>query len=139
MQLVIPRQRAIVNFFIGAFLLSSVINLFTSEVFFVAYSAYTGIAGTLVLILSIALYYFQLVRSDEVLKIGRLLPFYISIGAVILHLCLTPFFIYSNYFSESLSKDFVGTYLVVLKFTNLLVYSIYIFGFIICLKKRSSY
>lgn len=139
MQLAVSRQRTIVNVLIGVFLISSVINLIASKVFFAAYSTHTNIAGTLVLLFTISMYYFKLVRSDEVLKIGSLLPFYISIGAVILHLCLTPFFIYSNYFRESISKEFVGTYLIVLRITNLLVYSIYIIGFIVCRKKKSLY
>ena len=139
MQLIVQRQRQILNFLLVIFLVSSMVNLLLSSVFFEAYSAYTNIVGMLVLLLSIAMYYFKLVRSDEVLKIGRLLPFYISIGAVILHLCLTPFFIYSSFFRESVSKEFVGTYLIVLRITNLLVYSIYIFGFIICRKNKSLY
>jgi len=139
MQLVIPRQKQILNVLLVTFIVSSVVNLFTSDVFFVAFSAYTNITGALILLLSIAFYFFNIVRSDEVLKIGKLLPSYIAFGAVILHLCLIPFFIYSNYLRESVGQEFVDIYLFVLRITNLLVYSVYITGFIVCRKKKFIY
>lgn len=139
MQLVIPRQKQILNFLLLAFIVSSVVNLFTSDVFFVSFSNYTVIAGALILLFSIALYCFKLVRSDDVFNIGKVLPFYIAFGATILHLCLIPFFIYSNYLKASENLEFVNTYFFVLFITNLLVYSIYITGFIVCRKKKSLY
>ncbi len=138
-QLTVIWQRKLVNLLLVLFLTTSIANLFTSQVFFEAFSAFTNITGTLALLVVIGLYYYQLVRSDEVLKIGWLLPFYITIGAVILHLCLTPFLIYSAYFKSIMHPDFTDTYLVVLGITNLIVYSIYILGFIVCRKKSFHY
>ena len=138
-QLVSRWQRKLINILLALFLSTSIVNLFTSQVFFEAFSAYTNITGTLVLLFVIGLYYYQLVRSDMVLRIGWLLPFYVTIGAVILHVCLTPFLIYSAYFQSAIHPDFTGAYLIVLKVINLLVYSIYILGFIICRRKKSLY
>ena len=138
-QLVSRWQRKLVNIILVLFLTTSIVNLFTSDVYFKAHSTFTNVIGSLSLLITIGLYYYQLVRSDLVLKIGSLLPFYITIGAVILHVCFTPFLIYSSYFQSSLHPDFTDMYSTVLIFINLLVYSIYILGFIVCRRKNSLY
>lgn len=139
MQLTDNLQRKIINWFLVLFITTSVVNLLTSDVFFTAISSFTFVSGVLVLLPTIGLYYYQLLRSDEVLRIGKLLPFYVTVGTIILHICLTPFFIYSNYFSADENLDFANTYTFAIRIINLFVYSIYILGFIVCRRKKSLY
>ena len=130
--------RKIIYFLCIVFVLSSLINLFVSDIFFIYYSSFTTIFGSLLVLFSIASYYYQLLTSDAILEILRSFPFYVAIGAILLNVILTPLFIYSRYFSNEISPEFVETYKILLITTNLLVYLIYAFGFTICLRNKSS-
>lgn len=134
--LAIPRK--IILFLCVVFVLSSMLNLLTSNIFFIYYSSYTTIFGSLLVLCSIACYYYQLLTSDAILEILRSFPFYVAIGAILLNVILTPLFIYSRFFSQEISPEFVETYKILLITTNVLVYLIYAFGFTICLRKKSS-
>ncbi|GEQ86182.1 hypothetical protein ULMS_16900 [Patiriisocius marinistellae] len=127
----------LISILLWVFAITSIINLLFTDVFFRTLSVYTDLAGTTVLLFSIGVYHIQLLRSDEILNFKLLLPFYISIGATILSLCFVPFAIYGGFFKSDISEDFIQLQSNALLFVNLLVYSIYIFGFLICLKKKS--
>jgi|TARA_R100000479_G_scaffold33554_3_gene14041 hypothetical protein len=130
-------QRNLVSILLVLFVIGLIIDFSISGNFFNGYSAFGDIAGTLLVLFSISLYYYQLLTSDEILNFNTSLPFYISIGAILLHLVLTPLFIYSGYF-DSESPEFVELYKRIVLFTNLLVYLLYSIGFIICLRKKDS-
>ena len=122
-----------------AFLLASILYFIFTDVFFVAFSPFTVIIGTLLIFLSIFLFYLELLNSNEILRVHRLLPFYISVAALVFHLCTTPLFIYSTYFSQSLNPEFYKLYLQVIFSTNFFMYSLYIIGFIVCARNKNSY
>ncbi|RFN57911.1 hypothetical protein [Marixanthomonas ophiurae] len=128
--------RKFLNVILVLFIITSTLNLLFSDVYFVAFSAFTNVVGTVLVLLAISLYYYELLNSDAILKFDKSLPFYISLGAILLHLVLTPIFIYSRYFSLSESPEFVELYKTILLFTILLVYLLYTIGFFICLKKK---
>ncbi len=128
-------QRNLLTLLLILFIVSQIIEFSISGNYFDGYSSYGDIVGTFLVLLSISLYYYQLLTSDEILKFNTSLPFYISIGAILLHLVLTPVFIYSGYF-DSESPEFVELYKRIILFTNLLVYLLYSIGFIICLRKK---
>lgn len=120
------------------FFITATFNLVFSGIFFEAYSAYTSILGTLILVLLILLYSYELLRSYRILEFYKDISFYISIGAMVWHLCATPLFIYSKYFSLQ-SPDFVFLHTWVLRLANIVLYGAMIIGFIICsqnLKER---
>jgi len=120
------------------FVVTAIVNLFSSDVFFTSFSAYSNITGSLLALLAIALYYYQFVNSDAILDVKKHLPVYISIGAMLLYFVLTPIFIYSRYFDIKENPDFVELYKTLLVVTNVLVYLIYTIGFIVCLRKNDS-
>lgn len=127
----------LINILIWIFAISCILNLVISGIFFSLVSVYTLLAGTLLLLLIIGIFQLQLLNSDEILNFSGILPFYVSIGATVLNLCLVPFAIYGKYWASSISPEFIAFRSNALLIVNLLVYSIYIFGFIICLKKKS--
>jgi len=131
------QQKRLITFLLVLFIVGQIIDFSVSGTYFESYSSYGDIVGTALVLLSIGLYYYQLLTSDEILKFNTSLPFYISMGAILLHLVLTPLFIYSSYF-DSGSPDFVKLYKSIVLFTNLLVYLLYSIGFLICLKKKGS-
>ncbi|PVW14761.1 hypothetical protein DDV96_09610 [Marixanthomonas spongiae] len=129
--------RRFLNVILISFTGAAILNLIFSDVYFVAFSAFTNVVGTVLVLLSISLYYYELLNSDSILKFDRSLPFYISLGAILMHLVLTPIFLYSRYF-DSESPEFVELYKTILLFTILLVYLLYTIGFVICLRKKDS-
>lgn len=128
----------ILNVLLLLFLLGSVSYLLFSEIYFVSFSPFTLIVGTLMILASISMYYLELLQSDLILNVTRSLPFYVSIGALIFHLCTPPLFLYGIYFSESINPEFVSTYKLIIFGSNFIMYTIYILGFIICAQSRKS-
>lgn len=132
-------NRSIIAFLLIAFVFGSVLNLVYSGVYLKGFSAFTNVTGSLILLLAIAIYYYQLLTSDAILEIKRSIIFYISIGAIILHIALTPILIYSIYYNRNNGYDeFLTMFRIVLFSTNVLVYLIYTAGFILCRNKKSS-
>lgn len=117
----------------------SVLHQLFSGVFFIGYSPFTVIVGTVFILASIAFFYLELLNSNLILKVHKTLPFYVSVAVLIFYLCTTPLFIYSTYFSESLNPKFYQLYIRVIISTNFIMYSIYIIGFIVCTRKRNQY
>lgn len=130
---------ALLNFLSIVFFVISILEIAFSKGFFTGFMNITNIVGTLLVFLSIAFYYLELLKSDQILQVHKSLPFYVSVGALIFHLCTTPFFIYSSYYSNSIDPDFVNLYWQVIFGTNYLLYSIYIAGFLICSRKKDPY
>lgn len=129
----------ILNIFSILFILVSFWEYIFSGYFFNAFLPISNILGTLIVILSIGFYYMELLRSEQILEINRSLPFYVSIGALFFHLCTTPLFIYSSYYSHTIDPIFVSLYRWVILGSNYLLYSIYTIGLIICYTKRKPY
>lgn len=122
-----------------SFLLGAILYLIFTDIFFTGFSPFTMIGGTLFVFLSVALYYLELLNSNRILKVHKTLPFYVSVAALIWHLCATPLMIYSYYFSNSLDPEFVKLYRIVLNSSNIFMYSIYIVGFLVCSREKDLY
>ena len=129
----------ILNRFSVVFLIVSILEIIFSGEFFLKFMPISSILGTLLVFLSIAFYYLELLKSDLILQVQKSLPFYVSVGALIFHLCTTPLFLYSSYYSNSIDPSFVSLYRQVIFGINYLLYSIYIAGFLICLRKKDPY
>lgn len=127
------------NVFTGLFIIVSLWEYIFSGHFFNAFLPISNIFGTLLVILSIGFYYLELLRTEKILHFNRSLPFYVSIGALFFHLCTTPLFIYSSYYSHTIDPVFVNLYRWVILGANYLLYSIYAIGFLVCYKKRMPY
>lgn len=133
-----PGKRKILGVLVGVFGITSILNLIFSGVFFYAYSAYTDITGTLVLLLTLAAYYYELLSSDKVLNFHLNLAFYVSVGILMFRLVVTPLSIYSSYFTME-SPDFVAIYSQIMKSINIFTYSCFTIGFLVCSQKKNSY
>ncbi|RMA58878.1 hypothetical protein BXY75_2258 [Ulvibacter antarcticus] len=130
--------RQILKYAIVAYIILGFIYLVFSDVFFKGTSHFTSITGTLLLLSTIFIFYFELLRSDVLLNLKRFLPIYISVGALIFHLCVTPLDIFSEYF-QSENRSYVQLRIKVLLYGNIFLYSTYILGFIICSRRKKSY
>lgn len=120
------------------YVIGCIINLLLTDIYFKAHSTFTFFAGTIIVIVAIGVYYFQLLKSDELLEIRSSVPFYISIGALVYHMGFVPLVIYSSYFKKS-SPEFVEIYIFILYGINYFLYSLYALGFLICSRKKKSF
>jgi len=124
-------------FVIILFFFSAFFFLFLNNNFFKGFSPFTLIVGSGMVLLSILFYYYDLLKSQSILYIQKSLPFYISVGAFVFHLCTTPLFIYSIYFREHINPGFTKLYISVIYFCNIVLYISYIVGFSVCRPKKS--
>ena len=130
----IKTWKIILKYLVIFFLVTAILNLVFSDAYFTTFSQYTLLLGALLIFVSVGLFYFQLLRSEAPFNLKHYLPFYISIGTFFFHLCMTPIALYSKYFKVE-NIDFVDFRVKALLFSNILMYFIYIIGFIICRKK----
>jgi hypothetical protein len=118
------------------YVIGSILYLIINEGFFEGYSLFTLFTGTILVLLSIFYYYYEIIKTDSLLKIKKALPFYVSLGALFFHLFTTPVLIYSIYYRQSFNPEFDTVFKIVLYGSNLILYFSYILGFIICSKKK---
>lgn len=132
--------KLIFQILVGTFLLVSILIFIFSGTFFIGYSPYLTIAGTLLLFFSVVMFYFELLRSEFLLQLKRFLPFYISVGVLVFNLCVTPIEIFIQYFNLKDGNElFVTLRSNVLLYANIFMYSTFILGFLICLKKKKHF
>jgi hypothetical protein len=132
------KWKLILRIILITFTIAAIINLIFSGVFYEADAQFTLLTGTLILVMSIIMFYFELLQSDLLLQLKRILPMYISVGVMVFSLCVTPVDIFSKYFSAE-NDSFVVLRNNVYLYTNIFMYTTFIIGFIICSKKRTSY
>jgi len=116
------------------FILSSIANYIYSDIFFKAFSSYTNISGSLLLLICIGSFYYEMLISDKILNFYKNLPFYISIGLMLWHLSITPIFIYNRYLTLK-NPEFVNFHIDYLRYANIFMYSCFAIGFLICCPK----
>lgn len=131
-------SRDILKISIILFIIASTLNLIFSDTFFTTVSVFSTLTGTIILVLAIFLFYFELLNSDKLLSLKYYLPIYISIGALVFNLCITPLDFFLQYFNPD-NDLFVIISTKMMLYTNIFMYSTYILGFIICSKKKKSY
>ena len=130
-------QKMLLKLLVLFFVISSIVNLTVSGVFFTEDSKYVNLFGTFLTFFAITLFYFELLRSDILLNLKRYLPLYFSIGIMVFTLCMTPLSLFSEYFNEE-NSAFVKLQSHLILYSNLFMYTFFIIGFYIC-RKRTTY
>lgn len=99
-----------------------------------------SIFGTLMLLLAVLSFYYELLRSDMLLHLKYFLPFYVSVGILVSSLSMAPIDIFSDYFSVSQGNElFVALHLKVVFFANIFLYLSFTIGFLICSRRMKYY
>jgi hypothetical protein len=119
------------------YVLSSIINLYVTDIFFKGTSAYTFIVGTILLLITVFMFYFDLLKTNKIYSLKRFLPFYVSIGVLVFYLCVTPLYAFPKYFN-ALNDLYVNLRTNILLFANIIMYGTFITGFIVCAKSNSN-
>lgn len=122
---------------VGVYLLTTIIYYIFSDDFFHSASSFINLSGMLLLLFGTLFFYFELLRSDLILKIKYFLPFYISVGVLVFNLTVTPIDMLSKFFTfEDGNRFFVSLHLNVFLFANIFLYLSFIIGFIVCSRKK---
>ncbi|WP_271782688.1 hypothetical protein [Aquimarina algiphila] len=131
--------RSILNFLSYLYVFSSIVNFISySEKFFNSHSAYGFIVGSTLILLSIILYFYEVLQDDIILEFKKSLPFYVTAGVLVFYLTVTPFFIHSKYYSTP-NPGFIKIYTFIITIANIIMYTCYTIGFVVCLRKNRSY
>ncbi len=117
------------------FIVVSILNLIFSGVFFKSSSVFISVIGTLLLLIVIIYFYFDLLKTERIINLKRYLPIYISIGVIIFILCETPLSIFSQYF-KTINKSFIVLKTNILLLINIIMYGTFTIGFLVCAKKK---
>jgi len=130
------KEKKVLKILFFLFLFLGSINLFYNGVFFKDYSLFSTIIGSLLVLISVILFYFNILKSDKIINLKKHLPIYVSIGVLVFNLCITPFDIFSKYFSEE-NRLFIEVKTNILIFSNIFMYTAFIIGFLVCAKKET--
>ena len=115
-----------------------IINLMFSDVFFKAYSQLTTLTTTFIYLLLIFRYFYEVLQNDKIMNFYKFVTFYIALGLMLWHLCITPLSLYSIYF-KAVNVEFIDLYRIVLLSMNTILYGSLIFGFIYCSFRKDGY
>lgn len=127
-----------VNILIVVFFITSIVNLLITDDFLKIHSSFPMITGTLIILVSVFFYFFEMLKSEKILEFNKDLVFYVAIGAMVLHLVVAPLFIYSAYYSKE-NVEFIKIRVIILYCAIIFTYTCYTIGFIICSRKNKSY
>ncbi len=131
--------RKILSILAILFLISSVLDFLFTDVFFTVHTSFLMIIGTFIILISVFFYFFEMLRSEKILEFSKDLVFYVAIGASVFHLCVTPLFIYSSYYSNSISSYFVEIRQIILYSAIIFMYTCFTIGLVLCSRKNKSY
>ena len=122
------------NYLVIFYIISSIVFLNFTDVFYKSYSNYSLAVGVLLLLASILKFYLRLLKTDKIIDLKKYLPIYLSIGLLVLYLCVTPLDVFSKYF-KTVNEVYVNIRINVLLIANIFMYSTFIIGFFVCAKK----
>lgn len=110
----------------------AVVYFLISGRFFDTYLPYDDAVRTFAIFTFVLLYLRELLNSDRLLDFYKSQVFYISIGLMLWNICITPLFIFDGY-HRAINSEFVVFRTSYLLISNILLYSCYIFAFLISL------
>lgn len=117
------------------FIICLILYLVFSGEFFIQFSRLEAVGGTFLLLFIVLMYYYDLLKSNKILYFYKSLPFYFSVGILLWHLTITPLFIFNQYFNTS-SPEFIELHGLILVLANIILYGLFITGFIVCARSN---
>jgi hypothetical protein len=109
--------KKIISFFIVAYYITFFINILISN-FKEIYFSFSYVFGALFIISSIIMFYSEILNSDKIININRMLIFWVSIGLLVSFLPNIPFYIIRKYYIDSPTIHYIFITKYFLVFTN---------------------
>jgi len=126
------RLKAIIKICVLLFLGSSTLYILLHwDAFFVSFFPFIFIISVSIILLSIILYFIEVLQSEKLVKFYTSLNFYIGVVVFIWALITTPLVFFDVYFSTE-DMDFVMLRAVILLSSNMFMYLGFVFALIWC-------
>lgn len=115
-------QLLLIAIFVSVFILMGIIQ---GQNFFLKFPSYFYLVETLILLVSITLFFYETFNSDIILNIKDYFPFWVSLSLIIIYVGLLPLLFFLQSVNYSLS---LNVYIIILFFINLIGYGILSYG-----------
>jgi hypothetical protein len=119
-------------FFIGIYLVALIFNNYYLQNYISDWQTNTYIFSAFLIIIVIILFFIEVLNSDKILVLNKLLIFWISIGLLIFNLALIPVLVVAEFIRWS------GIFKYILLGVNIIMYSCFITGFIVSKKEYNN-
>jgi len=130
------KNRKTISILLAFYYLCYLINLIFVDDFFKDYFSNTYIIGAAVVITSILIYFYEILNSDKIIHVNKMMVFWISIGLLLMYLPNIPFNVIRNYYKTSPTIP----YIYMVNFLLVFIYNIIIIsGFIWSSKEQRDY
>jgi len=121
-----PVYKTLIKFMWGVILLFFIINTLFFQDIYVTYQSYFFLIGGVFLLISVILFFIEILNSEAILKIKHLPIFWVAVGIMLFQLGFIPVFLATKYINYSNGLTY-GYILLILNFITSLCYSL---GFI---------
>ena len=135
LQIEIRKFRKILKYLLIGFIVFCIINFFTSDHYFTDYLISNYILGSFLILTTVCLYFYEMLLSNKVLSFYKNLYFYISVGIVLNLLMNMPINIYNTFVNQE-NDEFVKVFLATVRYSNILMYTLFAVGFYLDYKNR---
>ncbi|MCB0457446.1 MAG: hypothetical protein KDC91_06850, partial [Flavobacteriaceae bacterium] len=103
-------------------------------------SSFVIIVGTFLIMGVLFQFFYEILKSDYILKLKTYLPMYIAVGVFVFNLATAPLSIFSDYYNITNGNElFVKLQVYIVLISNLFMYSCFTIGFLVCSKKKKSF
>ncbi len=104
-----------------AFLIFSVLSYVITETFFRFISIYSFLAGSIFIFISVSLYYYELLNSEQILKFYKSVHFYVVTTLLMWYICIAPLMIFTSFFNLK-NPNFIAFHDMVMTYSNIIMY-----------------
>lgn len=130
------KNKKIISILLALYYTSYLINLLFIDDFFKDYFSNTYIIGAVLIITSILIFLYEILKSDKIIHINKMMVFWISIGLLLMYLPNIPFNVIRNYYQDSPTIPYIYAVNFLLVFVfNIIIIS----GFIWSSKEQRDY
>lgn len=133
------RERIIIQIFTLGYIILALIIYSDSETLQLPVEPIVLITGSLLVFITILLFFLNLLKSDKIINLRTYFPFYVALGYLFFIIFTTPIDIYVNYYKIIINETYVILRASIYLFINLFLYSTLTLGFIVCFREKKSY
>lgn len=124
--------KSIIKYAVISFILASIAYyVYNWELFFKGRGSFMDVFGVVVILVSVFLYFIEILKSDVILKFYQSINFYIAATLILWYLIVTPLSFYNKYFTSA-DWNFVILKYQIHLFANVFMYLTFTFALIYC-------
>ncbi|GGK38235.1 hypothetical protein E2488_10325 [Gramella jeungdoensis] len=122
-------KRKILKFIIGIYAVFTAVVISFYVDFLSKFLSINSVIGSILIVISIMIYFSELLQSDEILNLKKSIYFWISLGVLLFNIGFIPVYIIAEFIV------FGGVFKIITFFLNLLMISCFVTGFIVSKKE----